>query len=349
MSSERIRHVRSADGVRIAWTESGSGRQTVVWAANHITDIANDRAFPDRWDQIVRLNAHFRVVRYDHRGCGSSQRNVERQGQEAWVEDLEAVVRAASPDAPVVLSAPSQASPYGAIFTARHPELVSRLLMHGAFANGALASDLPEVVAHGRAVVDMVRASWESRNPQTRMMVATSFFLEPSPAEIAWAERLPQMINAADAIRFFEADLRQDARESLGTIRTPTLVTCAAEDPVVLPEWTCAVAASIPNAEYIVLPGLHHIPVVRDAVFEPYLEHFIAFARRAVAPESRLSGLSPRECEILDGLCAGLSNEAIALQRNISVKTVRNHLTRNFDKLGVNSRTQAVLAATRAR
>jgi pimeloyl-ACP methyl ester carboxylesterase len=348
VSSEPIRYARSADGARIAWTESGVGPQTVVWAANHITDIKNDRLFPNRWDQIERLSAHFRLVRYDHRGCGSSQRNIPRQGQDAWIEDLEAVVRAASPDTPVVLHAPSQASPYGAVFAARHPELISRLHMHGAYDRGGLASKLPKVVAHTKAVVEMVRASWDSPNPQTRIMVATSFFPEPTPAEIAWAERLPQIMSAEDAVRFFEADGLQDAREHFGKIRTPTLVTAAAGDPVVLPEWTRAVAAMIPGAEYVELPGKSHIPIVSDAVFEPYLEQVIRFARLAAGPQNRLADLSRRESEILDGLCAGLSNEAIALQKNISIKTVRNHLTRIFDKLAVNSRTQAVLAATRA-
>jgi pimeloyl-ACP methyl ester carboxylesterase/DNA-binding CsgD family transcriptional regulator len=348
VSSAPIRYVRSADGVRIAWTESGAGRQTVVLAANHVTDIKNDAAFQNRHDQIQRLTREFRVVRFDNRGCGSSQRHVERQGQDAWVEDLEAVVRAASPHEPVVLSAPSQASPYGAVFAAQHPELVSRLIIHGGYDCGPFAGGNPEGVARTMATLEMIRVGWDVRNPQTRMLVATAFFPEPTADEIRWAERLPDMINREDALRFFEADARQDARTHLANIRTPTLVTACADDPVVLPEWTRAVAAAIPGAQYVELPGKNHIPVVRDAFFEPYFKLFSEFAKAAEPSGEHLGCLSKRERQILDGLCAGLSNEAIALERNISPKTVRNHLTRIFDKLQVNSRTQAVLVATRA-
>jgi pimeloyl-ACP methyl ester carboxylesterase/DNA-binding CsgD family transcriptional regulator len=350
VSSERIRYVRSADGARIAWTESGSGagRQTVVLAANHITDIKNDANFQNRHDQIQRLNRHFRVVRYDHRGCGSSQRNVKRQGQDAWVEDLEAVVRAASPDGPVVVSSPSQSSPYGAAFAAQHPELVSRLIIHGGYSCGGVAAKLPEAVAREKATLELIRVGWDTPNPQTRMLVATAFFPEPTADEIRWAERLPDMINREDALRFFEADALQDARKHLGKIRAPALVTACADDPVVLPEWSRIVAAAIPGAQYVELAGKNHIPVVRDPFFEPYFKLFVEFAQGAEPRRERLGCLSRRERQILDGLCAGLNNEAIALERDISPKTVRNHLTRIFDKLQVNSRTQAILLATRA-
>jgi pimeloyl-ACP methyl ester carboxylesterase len=346
MPQDIVRYVRSADGTRIAWTEGGSGSQTLVWAANHITDIQYDPKFSNRWDQIERLQARFRVVRYDHRGCGSSQRNVLRQGQEAWVEDLTAVIDAASPNRPVVLAAPSQSSLYGATFAARHPERLSHLVLQGAYACGALANGSAEGAARVGATLELIRLNWDSVNPQTRMMVATGFFPEPTANELAWVARLPQVISSEDALRFFKADAEQDAGHNLAKIKTPTLVMASAEDPVILPEWTRVVAASVPGARYVEFPGKNHIPLLRDGSFQAHFDHLLAFTQSG-RPD-RLAGLSDRERDILAGVCAGLSNEAIALQRSISEKTVRNHLTRIFDKMRVRSRTQAVLAATGA-
>jgi pimeloyl-ACP methyl ester carboxylesterase/DNA-binding CsgD family transcriptional regulator len=317
-------------------------------AANHITDFKRDGPGTVRYDAIERFAEHFRVVRYDHRGTGSSERNVQRQGQEAWIEDLEAVVRAAAPSEPVVLVAVSQASPYGAAFAAQHPDLVSHLVLYGAFNAGANAGGLAEERDRSKAMLELVRLDWDRPNPSGRSLVFASLFPEPRPQELAWQEVFPLMVSRDDALRFLEASADQDARPMLPQISTPTLVMATADDKIVLPEWCRAVAAAIPDAVYVELPGHNHIPLKHDPSWEPYFEHVMGFVTAPQPPSDRLADLSPRERDILDGVCEGLSNEAIALQRNISPKTVRNHLSRIFDKLRVRSRTQAALAATRA-
>jgi pimeloyl-ACP methyl ester carboxylesterase len=148
LQPERIRYARSADGVRIAWAESGKGPRALVLAANHITDIKRAWEEPARGTALRLLGEHFRVIRYDNRGCGSSQRGVERQGQRAWVEDLTAVVEAADLNSPLVLVGFSQAGPAAAQFAAERPDLVSHLIFYGVYSHGAAVSELP---ASGRA------------------------------------------------------------------------------------------------------------------------------------------------------------------------------------------------------
>jgi pimeloyl-ACP methyl ester carboxylesterase/DNA-binding CsgD family transcriptional regulator len=342
-----LRYVQSADGTRIAWCESGAGPQTIVLAANHITDIKSDRIFPRRWDIIEHLSERFRVVRYDHRGCGSSQRNVERQGQDAWVEDLDAVIRAASPEVRVILSAPSQAAPYGAVFAARHPQRLSHLILHGCCRCGAVAGGSPSAIAHHNAMIELIRIGWDSPNPQTRTFVAAAFVPDPSSEGLDWARRLPSMINREDALRFFKASAEQDARAYTSRITTPTLVAAFEGDPIVPPELSRSFAAAIPSAHYIEYPGGGHVPTKGEGRFEAAFDHLVAFVSKD-SVDDPLSALTSRERDILDGVRAGLSNEAIALQRNLSPRTVRNHLSRIFDKLRVNSRTQAALLASRS-
>ena len=346
MRDEQIRYARSADGVQIAWTEGGTGPRTLVCAANLLSDIKWDMESSAR-GAIERLERNFRVIRFDHRGQGSSQRNVERQGQDAWVEDLEAVIGAAGLHEPCVLFGGSHASPYTAAFAAKRPDLISHLILGGAYACGALVSPLPQLVAYAEAELELVRLNWDSPTPRARLMIISTFLPDLQAVDMEWCDRLPLTMNAADALRFFRASHEQDARGALPNIRTPTLVMATTDDVVILPEWTRIVAAAIPGAQYLKTPGRNHIPMPSDPGFELMFDHLHAFVATAPADDP-LAGLSARERDILEGVRAGLSNEAIALQRNISTKTVRNHLTRVFDKLRVNSRTQAALVAARA-
>jgi pimeloyl-ACP methyl ester carboxylesterase len=341
--SERIRYARSADGVRIAWAESGAGPRTLVIAANHITNIARDWESPDRVGPLRRLGDQFRIIRYDHRGCGSSQRNIERQGQQAWAEDLAAVVEAADAREPVVLLAFSQAGPCAAQYAAQHGERLSHLVLYGVYPHGSSAGGLPDEIARRDAMVELVRVDWGAPTRGARLLVTHQLIVDPTPDEQNWFDSIwPLAATTEDAVRFLRADASCDARPYLANIRTPTLVAHPAWDTCVLPAWGREVAARIPGAEFVELPGRNHILLERDPAFEPFMRHIREFTR-AGAPDRPFSALSTRERDILDGVCAGLSNEAIALQRGISPKTVRNHLTSVFDKLGVNSRTQAAI------
>lgn len=349
MEQDRIRYTRSADGVELAWTVSGSGPRTLVLAPNHITDIKRDWQDPLRRDLLRRLSAHFRVVRYDHRGCGSSQRNVERQGQAAWLEDLEAVLAEAAPGEPIILMGVSQSGPVAAAYAAHHPAQVSHLILYGAAVCGAKASGIPDIVARDAATIELMRLGWGGAFPGPRGLFMAGLVLDATPEEAAWGEKhLPLAAHVEDAVRFAQADSESDVRGLLAQVKASTLVLHTAEDTGCLPEWGRMLAAGIPGANYVELPGRNHILLARDPGFEPFFTHMLRFIAETQVAPGPLSGLSARERDILEGVCAGLSNEAIALTREISVKTVRNHLSVIFDKLGVNSRTQAAMLATRS-
>ena len=344
MRRERIRYARSADGVRIAWAASGQGPQTLVLPPNQVTDIERDWESPMTGPVLARLSEHFRVVRYDQRGCGSSQRDVARHGAAAQVEDLEAVVAGAGIDGPFVLLAISGASIYGAIYVATHPDRVSHFVGYGVAPCGAQAGGLHDEVTRYTALVDTVRIGWEASFSASRMLAANYLILDLSAEEAAWQDtHAPLAANAADAGRVLAAGMDADARPWLGQITTPTLILHAEQDGCILPEWARGYAAAIPGAQYVEVPGRNHVLLARDPGFEPFMGHLLDFV--GPAPAAALTGLSPRERQILDGVGAGLSNEAIALVNGISPKTVRNHLTRVYDKLGVLSRTQAALVA----
>lgn len=343
MQAERIRYARSADGTQIAWTASGAGSRTLVIAANDVKDIQRDRQNPLRRAMVDRLSQYFYVVRYDHRGSGSSQRDVERQGIDAWVEDLAAVVEATKPSSPFVLFGCSQAGQFAPAYAAQCAERLSHLVLVGPFARGGLAGADEGARAYSQAFLEMIRVGWGDTFPGPRMLITAKLILDATQEEMRWSqEHIAQAAHAEDAHRFHSAIAHADGHTWLAKVCTPTLVLQAAEDYCVLPEQARAYAAAIPDAHYVEVPGCNHIPVARDPGFELIFDSILKFTGQNEPVRSSLSQLSSRELEILEGLCAGLNNEAIALDMGISAKTVRNHLTRVFDKLGVHSRTQAV-------
>lgn len=351
MPRDALRYARSADGVNLAWAVTGVGPKVLVLPPNAITDIQTDWENPVRGPMLAALTAHFKVVRFDHRGMGSSDRKVMRHGLDAWVEDIEAVVEAAGLDAPFAILGISQGAPATAAYVARHPERVSHFVANGASRRGYRATGIAGLIEHHNARLEMVRVGWDRDHPGVRLLMTSELAPHVDTAEYAYIQA--QMRRAAfgeDVVRQMEASTDVDVREILPRIRTPTLVTHTTEVIGGHPQNGRNFASSIPGAEYLLLPGGRHIITPDDVAFQPLQDAIVRFVkgRPDAACHNPLDALSPRERDILDGVCEGLSNEAIGLQRNISAKTVRNHLTQIFDKLGVMSRTQAAVMAMRA-
>src|SRR5262245_63024236 len=102
-----VRYLRTADGVNVAWAEAGTG-QVLIKAANWLTHLEHEWESPV-WRHWIRFFAeHFRLVRYDERGCGMSDWNTGTLSLERAIEDLESVVAAASPNEPFALLGISQ-------------------------------------------------------------------------------------------------------------------------------------------------------------------------------------------------------------------------------------------------
>src|SRR3954451_4167777 len=106
-SRQRIRFLRTEDGVKLAWAEAGSG-PVLVKAANWLTHLEYEWESPV-WRHWIRFfSDHFRFIRYDERGCGLSDWEVGELTTERWIDDLETIVDAAQPDGPFALLGISQ-------------------------------------------------------------------------------------------------------------------------------------------------------------------------------------------------------------------------------------------------
>jgi DNA-binding NarL/FixJ family response regulator len=131
-------------------------------------------------------------------------------------------------------------------------------------------------------------------------------------------------------------------------VRAPTLVLHARNDEVIPVAEGRLIAGGIPGAEFVELDSRNHILLEHEPAWERFKEEVLAFTGQTARLESEdplFEVLSPREREILTRIAAGFSNIDIGRQLFISEKTVRNHITRIFEKLGVQSRAQAIVLA----
>lgn len=131
---QTIRFCKTSDEVRIAYATVGEG-PPIVKAPNWLTHLEYEWQNPvwrHWWQELARDH---QVIRFDQRGCGLSDWNVENLSFEAWVEDLEAVVQAIGIESFALLEI-SQGGAVAIEYTVRHPEKVAHLILCGAYSRG---------------------------------------------------------------------------------------------------------------------------------------------------------------------------------------------------------------------
>jgi pimeloyl-ACP methyl ester carboxylesterase/DNA-binding CsgD family transcriptional regulator len=347
-SRQRIRILRASDGVQLAWAEAGSG-PTLVKAANWITHLEFEWESPV-WRHWMRfLSGHFRFIRYDERGCGMTDRNPGELSTERWTADLAEVIDAAAPATPVILLGISQGAAACIAYAVRHPERVSRMILYGAYARGTAQRGNPDAVREYSAITEAVRVGWGKENPAFRQIFTSRFIPEGTPEQVAWFNELCLKTTTGEmAARLLEARADLNVVDLLDQVRTPTLVIHAREDGVVPIEEARLIASAIPDAQFVELSGKNHVVLEDEPGWTRFQEAVLDFLGMAAAPASEadaFAALSKREREILALLSEGLRNAEIGERLAISEKTVRNHISSVYDKLGVWSRAQAMVFA----
>lgn len=345
---QSIRYVRTRDGVRLAWASMGGGAP-LVKAANWLTHLQYDLESPI-WRHWIQFFAeHFRFVRYDERGCGMSQWEVPEVSMPRWVDDLSVVIDAAECAPPMTLLGISQGTAACIAYAVRHPERVSHLVLYGGYATGWARRGDPQGLRRFQAIVELIRLGWGTDTVAFRQVFTSRFAPEASAQQIEWFNELCRRTTTPDvAAHLMLARSDIDVRELLPQVKVPTLVIHAVEDQVTPLNASRELAAEIPNAEFVQLESRNHVLLEHEAAWAQFKEIILEFTgRRAAGSVSadRFGGLSPRERDVLAGLASGHSNAQIATSLHLSEKTVRNIVSRIFEKLDVSSRTQAAVLA----
>jgi pimeloyl-ACP methyl ester carboxylesterase/DNA-binding CsgD family transcriptional regulator len=289
------------------------------------------------------------VLRYDERGCGLSDRDVEDVSLAARVSDLEAVIDAAGLER-VALLGISQGGPPAIAFAARHPERVSHLVLFATFARGRLMRD-PSASDREQAqlMTSLIRMGWGGGVPAFRRLFTTLFIPDATPEQMEWFDELQRVtVDPETAVRIRQARNHDEVTDEATRVTCPTLVIHARDDALVPFAEGRRLATLIPGAHFVALESRNHILLADEPAWAQFLAELRDFLGPSEVPApTELPELSNREREVLALVAEGLSNDEIAARLFLSVRTVERHLSNIYAKLRVSGKAARAAAAAR--
>ncbi|MFA7432228.1 MAG: alpha/beta fold hydrolase [Gemmobacter sp.] len=274
---QTVTFCHTGDGVDIATATAGSG-PTMVKVANWLNHLEHDWHSPVWAPFYTRLAARFRLVRYDGRGNGLSDRNVGDISFAGFERDLEAVTGHLGLKR-FVLFGMSQGAAVAVAHAARHPDRISRLILYGAYARGRNRRDSPVEEATAATVQAMMREGWGRPGSAFMRAFSTLYLPGGTSEQIGWFADLQRLTTSGEiAARLRSACDEIDVRDCLSRVTVPTLVLHAMRDPVVPVEEGRLVARRIPGARFVALASGNHIPLPDDPAWEILLAEIERFA-----------------------------------------------------------------------
>ena len=257
--SQEIRFCQSEDGVQVAYACSGEG-PPLVKAANWLSHLDYDWESPTWRHWLQELSRRHRLVRYDERGCGLSDWDVDHLSIDTKVADLEAVVDACGLERFALLGI-SGGGPASVAYAARNPERVSQLVLYGAFACGRMArARTVEEKREADLMVDLAEVGWGRDDPAFRHVFALQFMPEGTPEQWGAFEELQRRTaTPANAARIMAANADLDVAALAPRVQAPTLVIHSRNDRRAPLDEGRRLATLIPDSRLVVLDSPNHI------------------------------------------------------------------------------------------
>ena len=284
-------HYANSGGVSIAYQVIGDGPRDVILVLGFATHLDLQWELPAFARFGERIASFARLIIFDKRGTGLSDPVSEVPTLEQRVDDIRAVMDAATSERATLMGI-SEGAPTSVLVAATHPERVEALVLYGAMGRTTEAPDYPwaapaDALRESAAV--FIAPYWGQDARGTLELFAPSVADDPRAIELAG--RLERSAASPGMVqKIFEMFLDIDVRAVLPTIRVPTLVLHRRLDRVVNRRAGREIAAQIPGAKYVELPGIDHLPWAGDS--EPVLgelEEFLTGNRSAPEPDRVLA------------------------------------------------------------
>ncbi|MCH7580774.1 MAG: adenylate/guanylate cyclase domain-containing protein [Chloroflexi bacterium] len=243
----RIQYAKTSDGVSIAYASIGEGPPLVVMPA--LWEQFSLTWEMEEWrDFLARLGRGRRLVQYDRRGFGLSERDVDEFSVEHAVTDLEAVFQALQLRS-AALFASTLAGPAAISYAVEYPRNVSHLILFGTFSRGSDVRSQTE----SDALATLSRTDWHAAS---QLFADTSTRDEYAEAGLAFARHWRESATGEAAARLLA--LEPDVRALLPKVKAPALILHRRGDAAIPMSAGQAIAAGIPNAQFIPLEGEVH-------------------------------------------------------------------------------------------
>ncbi len=261
-------------GVHVAYQEFGDGPVNLVFVPGFVSHIDNYWTHPNvvRW--LDRLGSFARVVMFDKRGTGLSDRVGDLPGMDERMDDVRAVMDAVEWERAAVFGI-SEGGSLAALFAAHHPERCDALIIYGGFARFTSWFPTDEALEGLFSYIDTGWGTGES----------LPLFAPTSAGDVAfqeWWGRFERLgADPGAAINLMRMNSQIDITDILPSIHVPTLVIHRAEDTTIDFDGGETLAEAIPDARLVELPGSDHLPWVGDNPLRiiDEIEHFLTGAR----------------------------------------------------------------------
>ena len=351
--NQNIHFCTTADGVRLAYAISGEGPPLVMSATwlTHLEHQWRSLAWRPWLDIFTREH---KMLRHDSRGCGLSDRDAGNLSYETWIRDLECVLNAAD-FRRFAMVGTCWGGAIAIDYAARHPERVSHLVLYGAYAQGRLRrTNSPNELAKAPVLAEVTRLGWGKEDHDFVQVWASRFQPGGTREHLrSWSEQMRAATCPETAVELLQIGWNIDVREAAGKVRCPVLIVHPERDVVSPIEEGRLLASLIPNCRFVQLDSENHMLLADEPAWARLYAEVRDFLAEPgyVAPRQDplpLDELTPRERVVLEGIARGLDNAEIGRSLQLSEKTVRNHITRIFDKICVKHRYQAIVRAREA-
>lgn len=283
--AQDIRYCRTADAVRIAFASTGSG-SPIVKAANWMSHLEYDLESPIWRHWIEAFSRPHRLIRYDGRGNGLSDREVPEISFVAMVAGLEAVIEAAGVDR-FVLFGISQGCAVSVAYAVRHPERVTHLVLSGfaqGWRTGAALRDEAEM--RRRTVMGaLIEVGWGQDNPAFRQMFASRFMPGASREQMAWFNELQRKtVSPEVAAKLDDVFGSIDVEPLSASVQAPAPMLHARADGDIPLARGRAFATGMLGARFVTVESPNPILLAGEPAFARFVDEVARFAVGGTAP-----------------------------------------------------------------
>jgi pimeloyl-ACP methyl ester carboxylesterase/DNA-binding CsgD family transcriptional regulator len=342
----QTRYARSGE-IHIAFQILGEGPADLVFIPGWVShlELEMEMAMPRRFYET--LASFTRLIRFDKRGTGMSDRVMGPMSLDERIDDIRAVLDASNVERASLLGF-SEGGTMAAVFAARHPERVDKLVLLASHAGKVTGGpDFPcgyEVEPMIRWITEVVETRWGAGDSLEHLAPSLWRHRQADRARGGQARFERMAATPGAALAHLRFNLGNDARSVLPLVNAPTLVLHRAGDHFVPLCNGEHLASAIPNARLVVVDGEDHLPYVGDvaAVVDEVERFLIGTSSHAEALRGHIASandpltlLTAAELRVAECVARGLANPQIAEALHLSRHTVESHLKRIYTKLAV--------------